>query len=151
MRFLVVALVVHVAFGSPIKATCPSASNRARVEAYVHALGSKDPQLASAQFIANGTVWSTSEGRKSPPSAFFGSFLPGLVTAKSELLEIWCPALAETTAARLMGTFRFTFTEQAGQPEEGGIYMDEFFFEPDSGDGNPLLNTVKMFENKFIK
>ena len=46
-----------------------------------------------------------------------------------------------------------TVSEKAGQPEEGGVCVDEFYFEPERADRNPLLNTctVKMFENRFVK
>merc|ERR1712127_248056 len=101
-----------------------------RIQAYVTALGERNATAVAALFTANGTVWSTSSGRRSPPLDFFAAFLPSLVSAHAELLDVWCHVgLGDTRRLLVLATFRFLFVEEAGAEEEGGIYVDEFTFE----------------------
>jgi hypothetical protein len=125
-----------------------TASCERRVAAYVKGLGDRNVSLIVEQMTPDALVYSDSAGLKTPPAAFYGSFLPSLFSAQSEVLELWCEKKGpknNTAAAR----FNFTWFDTQGGDIQGGIYTDVFMFV-DGSDPEPLIQELQMFENPAL-
>jgi len=135
------------------KAHLPSEKQKAscerRVTAIVKGLGDRNVSLIIDQMTPNGLVYSDSEGVKTPPKAFYDSFLPTLASAQSEILELWCEKTgpkANTASAR----FNFTWFNEEGGAIQGGIYTDIFMFVDDDSNPEPLIQELQMYENPAL-
>ena len=108
------------------------------VKQYINDLQKADYQDISSLFLENGIVISTSKGTMNAKE-FFYSFLPNIVTAKTQTHQL---LMSTQDINHQAARFRFAFTMNDAESSDGE-YVDEFVF----ADNSAKLSAVFMFEN----